>query len=510
MKEVKFVDRIKKDKREVVIYGAGMVGELVYKRLCSNALLPQIRCFAVTAIEQEKEYLGLPIYAIDELADLNVSVTVIVATLPELHDEMLCVLNNHAFKNIIRIDRELYNDLSKHYIQEFQEKRGNIAGKKKILFMSSDNNSSSGAFLSMVNLNTDLNRCGISTLVVLPEYGNGEQKLIEKQVDYTYVQSEHWCIGLYDRTVLKKIKSLVKNFSAIRTIRKLIRDNGVEIVHCNTTYTYVGSVAGQRENVPVIWHLRENLKEQGMRFINYNRCIKAINQSRKIIVISKYLEKCLSGLNRAAVRVVYNGIDIEKFYVRKEILIDKDHVIISLIGAVTAHKGQEILIQAAYILKKRGFNNFVIRIIGKANQDYLVYLRNLIKKYNLENEVIFWGRQNNIEQFYRESDIVVVCSVAEPFGRVTVEGQVSGCLVIGANSGATPELIQDRITGMLYEQDNSEDLANCIMEAMENVDMSRNIARQGQEYAHSVYSKENNSNEIIKVYEEVLGRKAIL
>lgn len=508
MKEKHLINKLKNSKK-IVIYGAGMVGELVYKRLCSNNLLSNLQCFAVTNLGQDKAYLGLPVCEISDIAPMKDTITVIIATLPELHTEILTILQSYKFENIIKVDEELFSDLSKHYIKDFQKEKKIKECQKKILFMSSDNNISSGAFLSMVNLNVELNKRGISTLVVLPAYGNGEKKLLENKVDYTYIQSEHWCVETCYGNYLRKVMLLLENCSAVKAIRKLIKSYGIEIVHCNTTYTYVGAVAGRKEKTPVIWHIRENLKEQGMRFIHSEKCLKVLNESSKIIVISRFIGECVKDLNKSIEKIIYNGIDCDIFFKKREILLDRDNVVITLVGAIAEHKGQEELVEAAHILKRKGFENFTIRIIGKANPQYLLYLKKNVQKYGLEKKVLFFDRKKNIEDFYHSSDIVAVCSVAEPFGRVTIEGQVSGCLVIGANSGATPELIEDGKTGMLYEQGNSENLANCIIKAIEYPEITKQIAKNGQKYAYQKYSKENNASEVIKIYEEILGRKLV-
>ena len=83
---------------------------------------------------------------------------------------------------------------------------------------------------------------------------------------------------------------------------------------------------------------------------------------------------------------------------------------------------------------------------------------------------------------------------------MTVEAQLAGCAVIGANTGATPELIKDMQTGLLYEYGNSKDLSEKIMHCITHKKTMRDIARRGQTQAVTKYTKERNAEKIIEAY----------
>lgn len=65
-------------------------------------------------------------------------------------------------------------------------------------------------------------------------------------------------------------------------------------------------------------------------------------------------------------------------------------------------------------------------------------------------------------------DIELMCAERETFGWVTVEGMRSGLLVIGANTGATPEIITNMKTGLLYTHGDARDLADKIEWVLKN------------------------------------------
>ena len=69
-------------------------------------------------------------------------------------------------------------------------------------------------------------------------------------------------------------------------------------------------------------------------------------------------------------------------------------------------------------------------------------------------------------QYYLKSDILCVPSIDEPLGNVVLEGMVSGCLVIGSNTGGIPDMIKDEITGYLFENGNAVELQNTIVKSL--------------------------------------------
>ena len=100
-----------------------------------------------------------------------------------------------------------------------------------------------------------------------------------------------------------------------------------------------------------------------------------------------------------------------------------------------------------------------------------------------------------------KADIVFMCSTNEAFGRVTVEGMMSGALVVGKDCAATSEIIDNGRTGILYK--DSKELVECIKYAIENKEESRKIAKNGQVFAKKLFTAEKNANKIIKIYKQL-------
>ncbi len=98
-------------------------------------------------------------------------------------------------------------------------------------------------------------------------------------------------------------------------------------------------------------------------------------------------------------------------------------------------------------------HNLELCVIGKsAEVDGDNSLLDTIKKYDIEDKVHLLGQQSNPLSILKHADVGVMASQQEAFGRVTFEYMFSGKAVVGANSGATPEMIEEGVNGYLYEK----------------------------------------------------------
>lgn len=499
----------------LIIYGAGMVGELVLSRLGLYGLGDKILGFAVSEKNQmiNDEFCGLPVYEITELRNHREETAVLIATLPNLHEEIKQTLLKLKFNHLIFVSEKAYKDLSSHCMNDYNKCHSTFFpenARTKIVFMASDNNIVSGAFLCMTELCVQLQKRGIAVLVILPYYGLGSSFLTRKKIPYRYIVSNDWGYEIAnDHNLWKKtvfLFKLLSNKKAQKKIEHLLKVNRVDLVHCNTTFTYIGAVAAKNCNVPFVWHLRENMENLGYRIFNYPRSLKLLQKADKVIAVSDYIKGLIPFKKVGQVCTIYDAVENdEKECFKREILREKTvHMI--MVGVLAKHKGQKEMLRACSILKSKTDIDFHLLFVGKGENEYIDELKRLIREGKLEDHISFYGASNNVYELYRQSDISFVCGRKEAYGRVTIESLLSGCLVIGVDAGGTSELIQDGKNGYLYQAGNPESLADKIIEAVTRSEYSRKMASWGQEHASKTYTKERNIQQIINVYEEVLNR----
>jgi glycosyltransferase involved in cell wall biosynthesis len=99
-----------------------------------------------------------------------------------------------------------------------------------------------------------------------------------------------------------------------------------------------------------------------------------------------------------------------------------------------------------------------LELIGRERPDYGELLRRLAREGGVLDRVEFRPFTDDPHGHVAAADVALVCS-REGFGRVTVEAMKAGRPVVGADCGATPELIRDGWNGLLYRPGDAADLA---------------------------------------------------
>ncbi len=200
------------------------------------------------------------------------------------------------------------------------------------------------------------------------------------------------------------------------------------------------------------------------------------------IAISKYIKNILIDdlkINPDKITVIYDirfsdetmGTDaagITEVYVKNELNIPEEMKIISIIGRLSNEKGHKTFLNAArLIIKKRKDIKFMI--VGDG--DLFENIKEFINDNNLSDYIIMTGFKKNIERYIEASDLIIVPSGLEGLGGIIVESCMQKKPVIASNVGGIPEIIDNKLTGILFEKDNFHELAEKILNIIDNKQM---------------------------------------
>ncbi|MCO4096703.1 glycosyltransferase family 4 protein [Macrococcoides canis] len=359
----------------------------------------------------------------------------------------------------------------------------------------------SGATKSLISVAKGLKERGHNVTVFTGTKGELQDILKKNDIQYIYSRSFVWVKPEEQKfTSIDKLKNSIKKIKNLHTeffIYRFIKKENIDIVHINALTANWGAKATLLSKSKLIWHIREMLPIGiNKEFIDKENSFKLINKANNAIAISNAVyDYYKDDLNNMV--MIYNAIDTDIKVARKPILSD-DVIKLTFIGRIVPGKGLIELINACRILKQKEIN-FKLEIYGSGDERYIDQLKKLANQYSLNRNIYFKGFTNNINQIWQNSDIALVCTKAEAFGRVTIEAMVNQTLVIGANTGGTIELIGNN-RGLLYEQGNSDDLAQKIIVAINNKDMSREMVESAYEYVKQNFHIDILLDNIEKVY----------
>ena len=384
-----------------------------------------------------------------------------------------------------------------------------------ILFVSSDNNSSSGAFLCMVELANILKKnYKHNVFIILPYHGTGESILIQYGLEFKVIKSYHWTVNLNVMNALDtKAKSVIKkglNLLAINRIKNEIINRQIDILHINTSWSYVGAKAANSTKIPFVWHIREALQEGQKKSIwNSEKGYSLMKTAAAQIAISDFIYNKYSAiLGKEKIYRIYDGMDVEKYYLRNRLLFQSDEIKCLILGEVRKWKGQLIAIKAVIDYHEKYHNPISLDIVGRGDEQYIRECKDYINEHNANEYVRFLGHSSKVVERYKCADIFLLCSNAEAFGRVTAEGMLAGLLVIASNSGASPELIGYGENGLLYTPGNYVELREKIKYAVDNKREMQIKAQKGQAYIYSNMTLDKNAREVDRLYQTICKKNS--
>lgn len=347
-----------------------------------------------------------------------------------------------------------------------------------------------------------------NVLVVVPSEGVFSEALKNNGIRYT-VASVHEVGGVYGKGLKSFLRKIKINFLAVRDRKKGIAfakslQESFDLVYINDNSTYFGSVVARTLQLPYVWHFRSLANPN----VYYNTdAHDAFEKCSKIIAISDGMKELLDQnpyIPKGKVKRIHNGIPVDE--AEKSSQSRENGLRFIQCGRITPDKGQMDAIVALGMLKEQGVSDIYLHIVGSAPNGYEAYLESLKEKaaeLGLSDNVIFEGTRSDLPVFRKDMNGELMCSVCEPFGRVTLEGMRSGLVVIGSNTGGTPEIITDEKTGLLYQQGDAKDLSEKIKIVYQDEALAKALADAAYEFSRTHFTPETNVREIFDVFKQV-------
>jgi glycosyltransferase involved in cell wall biosynthesis len=258
--------------------------------------------------------------------------------------------------------------------------------------------------------------------------------------------------------------------------------------------------------------LAPSIPKDGTSFNWGRKKIIVSRSSLHVVAISDYLAKLakLSPIlaNKPITRI-YNGIDLnifepvsseEKIFLRKKLSIPKNALTILLAGQTVEGIKEGIATHyAVEALNRLPKNSIVPIIVG--------YSASKVSEQIIHSSVVlpFQYTQEDMATCYQASDLCLVTSEVEAFGRIGAEAQACGIPVVAFDSWAIPEVVKNNVGGLIVPFGDVEDLAASIQSLAINSERRSEMAINGHLYVKNLFDQEKVAGEYVKLYRKILS-----
>jgi glycosyltransferase involved in cell wall biosynthesis len=279
----------------------------------------------------------------------------------------------------------------------------------------------------------------------------------------------------------------------------------IQTVHGVLADEYVQSVKGIsksfREKLAnlIMWRLSKIEEE-------------ACKNATLIVTISKYSSRKtveFYAVDKAKIRIVPNGVDIQRFKpskdcetIKRQMGLDNKFCVL-FVGRLIPRKGLPFLIKAAeHIVKEYAHTMFLIVGNGPLKNNLIADL----EKISLSKNFIFLGdvKESALPAIYNCADIFVLPSVQEGQGIVLLEAQATAKPVVAFDVGGVSEAVLDKKTGLLVKPDSLQ-LAKAILKLLSSYSLREKMGSRGREFVSANFSWDICAQRMLKVYREAVA-----
>lgn len=191
--------------------------------------------------------------------------------------------------------------------------------------------------------------------------------------------------------------------------------------------------------------------------------------------------------------------------IKDELNIPHQSVIVGNVGRVCSGKGQMELLEAFALLNEKHPALQLLFVGGLdaadgSDSDFVRQLRERISDLNLRDRVHLTGFRKDTVRMLAVMDIVCLPNHNEAFGLTAIEAMAARKPIIGANTGALPEILEG--VALLIDPLSPRQIASKVKLYIENPDLRFRNANLAQLRAKNEFSTEKHIYKLSKFYKE--------
>jgi glycosyltransferase involved in cell wall biosynthesis len=306
----------------------------------------------------------------------------------------------------------------------------------------------------------------------------------------------------------------------IRRLREYVAEKRPDVIHCHLPH----------DNWIAALTLRRLLKRHGTRPV----IIRTMHRDARprhdiahrwhggkgtdlIIAVSQPQRQALLevvGLPPYRVKWVRGAVDLEKFrpglspaHIRGIYNIPADAHVAGMVARMQSHRGHHQFIDTVEDVVKSE-PHALLALAGRGEIKDEIVAR--IREHKLSSHLRQIGyRKNDLPETYAAMDVVVMLVPgSDGTCRAMLEAMACGRPVIGTRRGAIADTIQPGVNGWLIEPDSPEELVHALIDALRNLDATRQMGEAARKYVEQYHTRETQQVAVMEVYREALDRRA--
>lgn len=231
----------------------------------------------------------------------------------------------------------------------------------------------------------------------------------------------------------------------------------------------------------------------------------SIEESDAVTAISEYLREVTlrEFAIRRPVEVIPNFVNCDVFQPadgecrRKQFATDEEKILVHLSNFRPVKRVPDVI--EIFELVRREVPAKLLMIGDGPDRSAAEWM---VHEKGMTRDVIFLGKQNQVQQLLNCADVLLLPSELESFGLAALEGMACGVPAVCSRVGGLPEVIQDEVEGYLVSLGDVKTMAARALDILCDPDRREQMGRAARQRALSQFC----STKIIPLYEDLYRR----
>ncbi len=304
---------------------------------------------------------------------------------------------------------------------------------------------------------------------------------------------------------------------ALCRLVSLVRRQGFDLVHAHGQDAAIMSSAARRFAPFRLLVTRHVLEEPGgglRQRVRARLALRALRRADAPVAVSRAVADrlgALSSIRAERIRVIRNGIPLERFDLarlrdrraglRESMGIGPQDLLVLVPSVLRPGKGHDVLLQAApHVLERFPAARLVFAGSGEMEESLRA------RAAGLGAAALFLGHRTDVPELMAAADLVVLPSLAEALPTVALEAAAAGTAIVASRVGGVPEVVEDRVTGVLVPPGDPHALAGGVMALLADGEIRAAMGWAARRRAVAEFGIEGQAALTLQLWRELSGK----